>query len=69
MRLAQSVKIDFVMYLEIMSQVWVLDKLGTIIILCIPDMPEQTLDPDQMPQNAASDQGLYSYCLPLIQQL
>ena len=26
-----------------------------------------SVDPDQMPQNVASDQGLY--CLPLIQQL
>ena len=30
------------------------------------DRPEQTVDPDQTSQNAASDQGLY--CLPLTQQ-
>ena len=30
------------------------------------DMPEQTVDPDEMPQNAVSHQGLH--CLPLIQQ-
>ena len=29
-------------------------------------IPKQTLDPDQTPQNAASNQGLH--CLPLIQQ-
>ena len=28
------------------------------------DKPQQTVDPDQMPQNTASDQGLY--CLTLI---
>ena len=30
------------------------------------DSPKQTVDPDQMPLNAASDQGLR--CLPLMQQ-
>ena len=34
--------------------------------VCIwPDRPEQTVDPDETPQNAASHQGLH--CLPLIQ--
>ena len=39
----------------------------TVITLCIgTDRPEQTVDPDQMPQNTASDQDLH--CLPYIQQ-
>ena len=36
----------------------------TILTLCIPKIQANSVDPDQMPQNVASDQGLH--CLPLI---
>ena len=36
-------------------------------MVCIQtDKPEQTVDPNETPQNAASNLGLH--CLPLIQQ-
>ena len=42
-------------------------KTYTKFILSIgTDRPANSVDPDQMPQNVASDQGLY--CLPLIKQ-
>ena len=40
--------------------------VGTVITLFIgTEMPEQAVDPNQAPQNAASDQS--HQCLPLIQ--
>ena len=36
----------------------------TILTLRIPKIQANSVDPDQMPQNVASDQGLH--CLPLI---
>ena len=47
----------FIVFVEIRNTVKPL-SIGT-------DRPKQTVDPDQMPHNAASDLGLQ--CLPLIQ--
>ena len=46
----------------IFSQV---NPLPNTVINIGTDSSEQTVDPDQMPQNVASDQDLH--CLPLIQ--
>ena len=52
---------------SVIYQWYVSETLSTIITLSIrTDRPEQTVDPDHMPQNVASDQGLH--CCPLIRQ-
>ena len=43
------------------------DQISVLTLYIRKDKPEHSVNPDQTPQNAASDLGLH--CLPLIQQL